>query len=135
MPADARNLLKATAMPLHQQSRDDIRRRIRWKATNPLTLPEVIAQLEQQNTDGTWLYALVVDLRMGILSIEDRNTLITRMRELSETHGPHGPIALVTQPTGVANAQAYAIRNKKVHSVEVFWDIEEANRWLDEISN
>ena len=122
-------------MPLHQQSRDDIRRRIRWTATNPLTLHEVIAQLDQQITEGAWHYGVVVDLRMGILSSEDRNALIARMRVLSETHGPHGPVALVTQPTGVANAQVFAMRSKDPHSVEVFWDIEEANRWLDEISN
>jgi hypothetical protein len=36
---------------------------------------------------------------------------------------------------GVANAQVFALRSKAANSIEVFWDIDEAQRWLDEISN
>jgi hypothetical protein len=123
-------------MPFHQQSRDDTRRRIRWTATAPVTLHDVLAQLDQQIAEGAWHYGVVVDLRMGILSPADRDALLETMRTLSKTHGPHGPVALVTrQPAGVANAQIFAMRSMAPHSVEVFWDIEEANRWLDKISN
>jgi hypothetical protein len=123
-------------MPLDQQYRDDIRCRIGWKATNPLTLHEVMAQLDRQLAEGAWRYGVVVDLRMSILAPADRDALIARILALSGTHGAHGPVALVTnQPAGVANAQVFALRSKAANSVEVFWDIDEAQRWLDEISN
>jgi hypothetical protein len=123
-------------MPLHQQYRDDIRCRIGWRATNPLTLHDVMAQLDRQLAEGAWRYGIVVDLRMSILAEADRDALLARMLALSETHGPNGPVALVTnRPADVANAQVFALRSKATSSIEVFWDIDEANRWLDDISH
>jgi hypothetical protein len=121
-------------MPLHQQYRDDVRRRIEWKATNPLTLDEVVAQLDRQLAEGAWRYGVVVDLRMSILTLADRDALLARFLALSGAHGPHGPVALVTnQPDGVANAQVFALRSKAANAIEVFWDLDGAHRWLDEI--
>lgn len=121
-------------MPFHQQPRDDVRRRIRFTATEPVTFADVTALLDRQIAEGSWHYGLVIDLRMAILPRADRDRVVSRMTEMSAVHGPHGPVALVTnQPDSVANAQVYAMRSTDAESVEVFWDIEEANHWLDQI--
>ena len=120
------------AMPMYQQ-RDDNRRLLRWTATSPVTLAEVVARFEGLIADDLWHYGLVVDLRAAILRDSDPDTLLLRVRELAAQHGPHGPMALVTkQLTDVAAAQVYAMESTRAGlCVEVFWDIDDASRWVE----
>jgi hypothetical protein len=119
-------------MPIQQQ-KDDARRLLRWTALPPLTLAEVLAQFDTQAGEGLWQYGLVVDLRSAILPAEEARALLAGITELAARHGPPGPVALVTtRAPDVANAQVYSIRSAKVgFRVEVFWDIDEALKWLD----
>jgi hypothetical protein len=116
-------------MPL-QYVVDAERRLVRLSTTPPLTLHEVIAALARQITDGAWEYGLLVDGRRAVLSTRDAMTLADHMRALARTHGPHGPIAFVNRDD-IAVAQRYAVRSHAAGlPFEVFWDVQDAFRWL-----
>jgi hypothetical protein len=118
-------------MPFQLDHRDDTRRRIRFTAIHPLRLSEVIVELEGLVAAGLWQYGLIIDLRRGILVPADRNPLREQIAAMAATYGPHGPMAMVTKnATDVANAQVYVIQSR-TEMIQVFWDIEDANRWLD----
>jgi hypothetical protein len=92
-----------------------------------------LTQLDAKLAEGLWHDGLVIDLRAAILSLADSRTLLARIEELAAQHGPHGPVALITkQLNDVAQTQSYSMRSAGVGlRVEVFWDIEEANQWVD----
>src|SRR3954465_5495630 len=109
---------------------DSERHVVRLSTTPPLTLDEVIAALARQIKDGAWEYGLLVDGRRAVLSTADAMTLADHMRALAKTHGPMGPIAFVNRDY-VAGAQRYAVRSHAAGlPFEVFWDVQDANRWL-----
>jgi hypothetical protein len=118
-------------MPFNQVQRDDTRRCIRLSATDPLPLSEVVGELDRIAAEGLWQYGLLVDLRRGILDPSDRTRLQQHIAAIDARHGPHGPMALVTiRPRDIGNAQVYVIQSR-TEMIQVFWDVEEANAWLD----
>jgi hypothetical protein len=123
----------ADSMPFHYR-RDDARRRITLTLTDPLTVTELVATAERQVADGGWQYALLVDARATFVALEPMNMLlfVSRLRELVAVKGPRGPVAVVTQKSAAVSAQMYRFFGGKTESFEVFWDLEDANQWLDE---
>jgi hypothetical protein len=116
-------------MPFTYQ-RDDTRRIIRLTATEPVSLLDVTTMLDRQLADDAWQYGMLVDSRRAILSPAEGRALLEHVRQLAVQHGPHGPVALVTREGG-GGAQAYAVRSAQVAlPVDVFWDVDEAERWL-----
>jgi hypothetical protein len=127
-------------MPL-QYVRDDARRRIRITVTDPLLVADMICSVERQLSDRTWTYGLLVDLRAPIVppTSSEMQSFATRVSELVAEHGRRGPIALIARdPRVVSPAQrlAFTAQNTVIagqtESIEVFWDVQDGQRWLDE---
>jgi hypothetical protein len=58
---------------------------------------------------------------------------VAGVRELIVAHGPRGPVAVVAREGGaISSAQMYNIFGGKTESIEVFWDLDDAEQWLDE---
>ena len=121
-------------MPL-EYVRDDTRRRIRITLTDPVAVADLVASVERQLADRAWSYGLLVDGR----GLSDRakptdvREFVSRVREQTAAHGPRGPVAFVARKSEVIGAaQIYNFLGGKTEFVEVFWDIDDAQRWLDE---
>jgi hypothetical protein len=121
-------------MPIHYE-RDDAGHRLRITVTEPFTVADLIAAVERQFTDGAWHYGLLVDSRAPIAALppEDTLTFVSRVRELIAAHGPRGPIAIVAREAGpITVTQRYIYLSAKLEPIEVFWDLDDAQRWLDD---
>jgi len=118
--------------------RDDARRRIRITLTDPLRVADMTLSLDRQLTEGTWDYGVLLDGRAiaaGVPS-SDIQSFLSQVRELIAKHGPRGPVAFVaTQSAAIGSAQRYLLfGGGAAESFEIFWAIDDANRWLDEQS-
>src|SRR5262245_23277633 len=72
--------------------------RVRVTVRGALTLTDMCASLERQAAAGAWRYGALNDLR-GVTTLPetaDFRRLLAQVRSLSATHGPGGPIAVVT---------------------------------------
>jgi hypothetical protein len=120
-------------MPV-QYERDDVRHRIRVTISDPITVTDLIASVERQFTDGAWRYGLLVDARSSFRAPQptDMRSFVTGVRELIAAHGPRGPIAVVARESGaIIGAQLYNFFGQKMEPIETFWDVDEAQQWLD----
>jgi hypothetical protein len=118
-----------------QYVRDDAKRRITVILTDPLTVAERIAAVERQLADDAWRYGLIIDAR-SMLQFAPHTTemraVVERVGELVAAHGPRGPVAIVSRHSGVIGAGAiYNYFGRQKDSVEVFWDMDEALKFLD----
>lgn len=114
--------------------RDDQHRRIRVTIDDTCTFDDLIASVHRQLTEGAWGFALLVDARGMSTPPEPENvrSFVTYVRGLVAAHGPRGPIAIVARASGaVAGAQIYKVFGDK-RDLEVFWDLGDAQKWLDE---
>jgi len=115
-------------------TRDDDRRRIRLFARDPISVSDVQAVLARQVADRAWRYGLLIDVRLATLRVNDNPTFLALVQQLEALHGPHGPVAVVTRkPANIAAAKAYAMQSAPTPAMEVdvFWDSDDAERWLD----
>lgn len=120
-------------VPVHYV-RDDATRRITLTLTDPLTVTELITAAERQLADGAWLYGLLVDARNTFVAFRPIlvRLVAADLREFVTAHGPPGPIAIVATKSGAIKANIYLVFGEKTESFEVFWDLDDARRWLDE---
>jgi hypothetical protein len=121
-------------MPI-QYERDDARHRIRVTVTDPLTVADLIASVERQLADGAWGYGLLVDARSTFRAPQpmEMRSFVSSVRELVSAHGPRGPIAIVAKESAaIIGAQLYSFFGQKMEAVETFWDLDDAQRWLDD---
>lgn len=110
--------------------RDDKHRILYLTASEPFSSGDVIAALDRQVADDIWAYGTLVDARRAMLSRRDDQRLLEHVRVLSAHHGPPGPVALVAQE-GIGRALSYSFRSgREGLKFEVFWDMEDAERWL-----
>ena len=120
----------------YQYARDDTARRIRITLTDPLTVAERIAVAEQQVADGAWRYGTLIDARSLALytpNPAEMQAVVARVAELVAEYGPRGPVAIVSNRAAVISAgQMYSYYGGEKNAVEVFWDLEEARRFLDQ---
>jgi hypothetical protein len=119
-----------------QYIRDDTARRITIAISDPVTPTELIDTLDRQLTEGTWSYATLVDAR-GLVTAPtpgEMRAFVAHLHTLNVDHGPRGPIAIVARAAGaVAGGQIYTILSDKAdRAVEVFWALDDAERWLAE---
>lgn len=123
------------AMP-YQYARDDTARRIRITLTDPLTVAERIAAVEQQVADNAWRYGTLIDARcLAVYKAEptEMQAVVARVAEFVTEYGPRGPVAIVSnRPTVISAGQMYNYFGDKRNAVEVFWDLDEARRFLDQ---
>jgi hypothetical protein len=117
-------------------ARDDTHRRIRVVLTESATLTEALAILDRQADEGTWRYGLLYDARSAVelLGQADAQELVEHAQELAQRHGPRGLVATVTRDAGmIGTVQTYAFQAAKANlKVQPFWDLSDAERWLDE---
>jgi hypothetical protein len=121
-------------MPV-QYLQDDARHRILVRLSSPLTVADLIASVERQLAEGAWAYGLLVDSRSMLPPPKplDIQAFLSRVRELIADHGPRGPVAIVAKDSAaISGAQMYMFFGGKTDSIEVFWDMDAAQQWLDE---
>lgn len=121
---------------LSNYGRDDTKRRLSLTIADPVTVAELIASVEHQLADGTWLYGLILDARSVsrfVPKSTDMQMFVSRIRELVVAHGPRGPIAIVSKHAGViSSGEIYNFFGDRMEAVEVFWDMAEAQKFLDQ---
>jgi hypothetical protein len=120
-------------MPFHY-ARDDAKRRITLTVTDPLTVAERVAAVEQQLADGAWRYGLLIDARrMASFTpkLAEMQAAAARVAELVATHGPRGPVAIVSRKPGVIGASTMHNSLGVKAAVQAFWDMDEARAFLD----
>ena len=120
----------------YQYARDDTARRIRITLSDPLTVAERIAAVEQQVADDAWRYATLIDARhLAVYKPQstEMQAVVARVAEFVAEYGPRGPVAVVSNRATVISAgQMYNHFGDKKNTVEVFWDLDEARRFLDQ---
>jgi len=107
---------------------------IRVVARQTLTVDDVVGIIDRQVAEGRWSFGILYDLRRvdAALSKQDAARVAEHANSMGAANGPRGPVALVASPQLVAARAVYAIRTKRTMLVEVFWDPDEAQRWLTE---
>jgi len=120
----------------YQYARDDTARCIRITLTDPLTVAERIAAVEQQVADDAWRYATLIDARYLAVykpKLTEMQAVVARVAEYVAEYGPRGPVAIVSNRANVIGAgQMYNHFGGKGNAVEVFWDLDEARIFLDQ---
>src|SRR6266849_4458814 len=115
---------------------DCARQRLTIIGRDPIGVPDVLAWLERQAADGAWVYRTLDDLRLVTWNptTEEVRRILRRIVTLSATHGLRGPAAIVaTRPVLVGMAHMYAaLSDQAAGHVEAFYELIEAERWLDE---
>jgi hypothetical protein len=123
-------------MPV-QYVRDDAKRRITLTVSDPLTVEERITAVEHQLADGAWGYGLIIDARsMASFTpkLTEMQAAASRLAELVAVHGPRGPVALVSRQSSVIGASAmHNSLGVKTPGVQVFWDMDDAQKFLDRL--
>jgi hypothetical protein len=120
---------KMATMPVRYDVDHDARR-VTIVLTPPVETAEIVALLERRAADGAWPYAVLYDMRALPQDRSRISTLLETARGLTAIHGPSGPVAIVASAPAIGEAQAYSILGRS--GIEVFWDRDEATRWLDE---
>ena len=96
-----------------------------------------LAIVDRQATEGTWTYGLLYDFRQlsEPVPLADSEIVAARVREHSATKGARGPLAIVGEvPDVLRGSEGYAFVHKDAGiQLEVFWNVEEAERWLDSL--
>ena len=119
-----------------QHVRDDTTRRVTLTLLDPLTVDERIAAIEYQLADDAWRYGLLIDARSiapYTPHLSDMQRTTSRLAELVALHGPRGPVAIVSRESGVIGASAMHNVLCVNTPVQVFWDIDEARKFLDRL--
>jgi hypothetical protein len=120
----------------YQYARDDTARRIRITLTDPLTVAERIAAVEQQVADDAWRYGTLIDARyLAVYKPKptEMQVVVARVAEFVGEYGPRGPVAIVSnRPTVISAGQMYNHFSDNKNAVQVFWDLDEARRFLDQ---
>jgi LmbE family N-acetylglucosaminyl deacetylase len=116
-------------------ARDDARRRIRVTAHQPLEADDLIAIVDRQVREQTWTYGVLYDLRaLQVARLKgDLRKVADHVLAAVTAHGRRGSVALVARAAEiVGSGQMYAFLGARIgFSVEVFWDLDEAEQWLD----
>ena len=117
-----------------EYTKDDEKRRIRILVRDPISEAEAIAVIDRQAADRAWDYGVLYDARSYLnRMLSDLPKIAAHVRDLASQHGPRGPVAIVTRDaTMVGVGQIYAgLGEKAGFEVQVFWDVDEAERWLE----
>ena len=115
--------------------RDDARRRVRVTVHRTLRRHDLISIIDRQVSEGTWTYGMLYDfgLSLGPTTQADTDTLAAHVYCYLISHGPRGRVAVVARaPEMIGVVQLYAAYTARADvEVGVFWDVHEAEQWLD----
>jgi hypothetical protein len=108
---------------------------IRVVARQTLTLDDVVGIIDRQVAEGRWSFGILYDLRRvdAALSKEEAARVAEHANAMGAANGPRGPVALVADTQMVGARAVYAIRTRRTQHVEVFWDLDEAQKWLTDL--
>lgn len=124
-----------TAPPAFQFVRDDAKRRLYVTALRPYVAADVIAVFDRQLAEGAWTFDMLYDLRRipSATTAAEARLASAALRSYVAAHGRRGRVALVTRDANIIGvAQVYAYDSTAVGvDVQVFWDIGDAEEWLD----
>ena len=120
-------------MPVRYE-RDDARRRVVVTIQGAFQLDDILAIMERLHSEDTWAYGLLYDLRHvdGYPTMEDLQHKLAQAAT-REGEGPRGPVAfLATKPILYSRLCTYTALTRKTTgaAVEVFRDLDEADKWL-----
>jgi hypothetical protein len=125
----------STARQSYTYEIDRARKRIHVRAHTALDRASLVAIIDRQLQDNAWSFGVLYDVRhvVGATSAADTRAVSAHALACVERHGPRGPVAIVTRSAEMVGAgQMYALVNAEAMQVEVFWDVDDADRWLDE---
>src|SRR5262245_50475092 len=112
---------------------DHARNRIQMIAHRPPTLPDLVAVFERQALDGAWGYGALIDLRSGMLPLDDKPAVLRHVDGLSLKNGVRGPVALVV--TNLQPLRPYVTQAGRAgYEIELFRYSFQANEWLNELA-
>lgn len=115
--------------------RDDARRRITVVAQGDLTRDDFRTILDRQARERTWSYGLLYDLRRMTHALlpSDVDELACRVYRYLISHGPRGPVAVVTTAIDViGSTRAYERGAARAGvDVQVFWNVADALPWIE----
>ena len=120
-------------LPAFDYLRDDARRQIRIRPRRDLRAADYIDILGRQASEGTWGYGSIYDARTisSALSADELAAIAVSVKEHQQRLGRRGPVAVVTRDRSIIGAsQIYSQQDTDVE-MEVFWDLPEAQEWLD----
>jgi hypothetical protein len=117
-------------MPI-QYDVDHGRRRVTVVLTPPVELQDALALLKRQAADGVWPYSVIYDIRAIPPDRTRISALVAATDQLSATYGRRGAVAIVASLPVIGEAQSYAILERHRQTIEVFWNSDDAERWLD----
>jgi hypothetical protein len=118
--------------------RDDGHRRIRIIARQPLESVDLCEIVDRQVREDTWTYGILYDMRAttgGGMSKMETRAVAEHVRAHVARYGVRGPVALLTSTADLADlGQRYAffLGAKAGLQFKVFWNLAEAERWLDQ---
>ena len=119
-------------MPV-QYERDDVRRRVVITVQGALQTSDMLAAIERQRAENTWSYATLFDLRRvaGHPTVAELRDLMSQASVHPMAAGRPGPIALLATEVILYNRLCvYAALTQGKLTLEVFRDVDEADRWL-----
>lgn len=117
--------------------RYDANRLLRVTLEDPVTLDELKASVDRQLREGAWSYRLLVDARAMMTNAQpvDIRAFQVYVHDLETVHGPRGRVAIVAKTTSaVSGGQIFKVLGES-DAIDVFWDIDDANQWLDDKSD
>jgi hypothetical protein len=115
-------------------SRDDEARRITVTTSGPVTLADILSNIDRQVREHAWTYATLYDTgdAESLPTTEEIDYVIGRVRAVAAQLGRRGALAIVTRNPGAFEiAREYAIVEHDVGAVGFFRDLGAAERWLD----
>ena len=122
-------------MPL-AYAKDDAKRRISVEVSDPYDAADLRALVDRQIEDDAWTYGMLYDARQvsTALATDDLRAVMEHVGRLVKQLGPRGPVAIVTRSGALVGVtQIYAFFGAKIGlRVESFWDLADAQTWLDE---
>src|SRR5438128_6015623 len=116
-------------------ARDDAKRRITVTTSGPVTLPDILDNIDRQVREGTWTYAVLYDTGEAgaIPAPEEIDRVIGVVRAAAARLGRRGPVAIVSRnPRAFEAAREYAVVEHDVGAVGFLRDVDPAERWLDQ---
>ena len=121
--------------PTYEYIRDDVRRFVRVRPRQGLTVEDVAAIVDAQADEGTWSYGLLWDIRGDALSTPvtfDMDLIAAHVYKNLLLRGGRGPVAIVTDSAEIATtAMEYASKTAPAGvQVQIFHDMSDAESWL-----
>jgi hypothetical protein len=119
-------------MPV-QYERVDARRRVVVTEHGVLKTSDMLAVIERQRAEDTWNYGTLFDLRRTAEppTVAELRDLMSQAPVHPMAAGRPGPIALLaTEAILYSRLCSYAALTQGKLTIEVFRDVDEADRWL-----